>query len=293
MAKDAETPTGRKSAETPKICFVMMPISDVDGYPAGHFREVYAQLIEPAVTQAGYECSLATSTNSAHMIHLDVVTKVATADLCICDMSTNNPNVMFEYGIRQAFDKPTVLIRDSITTRIFDVNGFRDITYDHTLRIGNILSARASITKAIEETVAGNADGSQVFSLVKLMQITKAAMPSGDLSPDDARFALLERKLDAIVQAVTPEKIQQPRNLVLNEIANWVDMDKTPSMRVGKTTISFNKNSITVRPGGGMIHRFANMASLEGSDFWKSLSPTAQNDIVRSIATFSPDFSSF
>ena len=32
-----------------KECFVIMPISDVDGYPAGHFNEVYTELIKPAV----------------------------------------------------------------------------------------------------------------------------------------------------------------------------------------------------------------------------------------------------
>lgn len=122
-----------------KSCFVIMPISDVDGYPIGHFNEVYQQLIKPAVEASGYECSLASSTSSAHMIQLEVVTKVATAGLCICDLSTNNPNVLFEYGIRQAFDLPTVLIKDDKTRRIFDLSGFRDIEYDHNLRIANIL----------------------------------------------------------------------------------------------------------------------------------------------------------
>jgi hypothetical protein len=96
------------------------------------------------------------------MIQLDVVTKVATADLCICDLSTNNPNVMFEYGIRQAFDKPTVLIKDDRTRRIFDLSGFRDIEYDHTLRIANTLAAREQITKASPTAL------SQISSPIKL-----------------------------------------------------------------------------------------------------------------------------
>lgn len=104
MAKNrVDTETHTQSGEAVKTCFVMMPVSDVDGCRPGHFREVYEGLIAPAVTDAGYECTLATSKSSAHMIQLDVVTKVVTADLCICDLSTNNPNVLFEYGIRQAF----------------------------------------------------------------------------------------------------------------------------------------------------------------------------------------------
>jgi hypothetical protein len=201
MAKATEK-SDEVTSEARKTCFVMMPISDADGYPEGHFKEVYDELIFPAVDEAGYDCVLATSTGSAHMIQLEVVTKIATAPLCICDLSTNNPNVLFEYGLRQAFDLPTVLIKDNRTRRIFDLSGFRDIEYDHTLRIANILKSRRSIVTAINDTVAGSTDGQQVFSLVKLMNLTKAALPQGDIDPKDARFALLERKLDGIASAV-------------------------------------------------------------------------------------------
>lgn len=179
-----------------KTCFVIMPISDVEGYPPGHFKEVYDQLILPSVIEAGYECHLATTTSSAHMIQLEVVTKVATADLCICDLSNSNPNVLFEYGLRQAFDKPTVLLKDDKTRRIFDLSGFRDIEYDHTLRISNILKTRSDILKAIKDTTEGATDASQIFSLVKLMRLTKASIPAGDMKPETAQFELLSRKIE-------------------------------------------------------------------------------------------------
>lgn len=177
----------------------MMPISDVEGYPAGHFNEVYQQLILPAVEEAGYECHRADSTSSAHMIQLEIVTQAATADLCICDLSTANPNVLFEYGIRQAFDKPTVLIRDDRTRRLFDVIGFRDIEYDANLRIANILTARQRITTAIADTMAGNEDERQVFSLVKLMHLSRAAsLPSANLDPVQAQVQLLSKQIDSL-----------------------------------------------------------------------------------------------
>ncbi|NTH66575.1 hypothetical protein G6K88_21985 [Agrobacterium rhizogenes] len=212
----------------PKTCFVMMPISDVDGYPSGHFDEVYKQLIVPAVTAAGYECELATSTNSAHMIQLEVVTKVATADLCICDLSTNNPNVLFEYGIRQAFDKPTVLIKDDKTRRLFDLSGFRDIEYDHSLRIAKTLETRTLIGRSIVDTVNGSKDGSQVFSLVKLMQLTKAALPTGQIDTQDARFALLNEKLDRLARSISPPPPPRPPELDLlnNALAPGIGLRK-------------------------------------------------------------------
>lgn len=190
----------RESAEEkPKSCFVMMPISDVVGYPLGHFKDVYEQVIRPAVEAAGYKSELATSTNSAHMIQLDIIQKVATADLCICDLSTNNPNVLFEYGIRQAFDKPTVLIKDDRTDRLFDISGFRCVDYKHSLRITEAKEAIVQITSAIVDTV--NAVGTdQIFSLVKLMQLSKASMPGTEISKEDARYELLSGQMKLILQ---------------------------------------------------------------------------------------------
>ena len=39
-----------------KKCFVIMPISDADGYDKGHFNRVYEYLIKPACEEAGFDC---------------------------------------------------------------------------------------------------------------------------------------------------------------------------------------------------------------------------------------------
>ena len=41
--------------EYKKKCFVIMPISDAEGYDKGHFTRVYEHLIKPAVIEAGFE----------------------------------------------------------------------------------------------------------------------------------------------------------------------------------------------------------------------------------------------
>lgn len=268
-----------------KTCFVMMPISDVDGYPAGHFSEVYNQLIQPAVSAAGYECVLATSTSAAHMIQLEVVTRVATADLCICDLSTNNPNVLFEYGIRQAFDLPTVLIKDDRTRRIFDLNGFRDIEYDHTLRIAKTLSTRSAITKAIEHTVESAGDETQVFSLVKLMKLTKAALPTGEVSQSDARFTLIEKKLDSLSSFLQTGSVERR-----------MEDKREPSLMHFKNgyLVRFNTDSVRVtdrNTSKGTV--YTDQPSLEASDFWHSLSENARQKVLERIDSESPNLMPF
>lgn len=269
--------------QTSKNCFVIMPISDAEGYPVGHFNEVYKQLIEPAVNAAGYECSLATSTSAAHMIQLEVVTKVATADLCICDLSTNNPNVLFEYGIRQAFDKPTVLIKDDKTRRIFDLSGFRDIEYDHTLRIANTLNAREAIANAIADTVNGAEDEEQVFSLVNLMKLTKAALPSGEVSQDYARFALLEKKIDSLASQLTVEK----------KPSYFTNSGGRVRYKSGYEVLFSSDALQVVHSEHGYKKTFHSQPELETSPLWQDLSSAGRESLLNHIREKSPDFLPF
>ena len=42
-------------SEDQKECFVIMPISDAEGYDKGHFTRVYYDIIKPAVESAGHK----------------------------------------------------------------------------------------------------------------------------------------------------------------------------------------------------------------------------------------------
>lgn len=53
----------------------------------------------------------------------------------MCDVSERNPNVLFELGMRLAFDKPTVIIKDDITNNCFDIQGIKYIPYPRHLQI--------------------------------------------------------------------------------------------------------------------------------------------------------------
>ncbi len=190
-----------------------MPISDAEGYPAGHFTEVYSELIKPAVESAGYTPTRADEVVSSNMIHIDVISKIVHADLCVCDLSSKNPNVMFEYGIRQAFDKPTVLIKDTSTTRIFDLSGFRDIEYDTSLRVGNILKKRNEIKDAILETIQNQGTDGNVFSLVSLLGLANAAqIPTSNADPEAAQFQIIMKQISALQEIINSKIISNDSN---------------------------------------------------------------------------------
>ncbi len=54
--------------------------------------------------------------------------------IVVCDISARNANVMFELGMRLAFDKPTVIIKDERTPYSFDISSIEHLDYPSDLR---------------------------------------------------------------------------------------------------------------------------------------------------------------
>jgi len=155
-----------------KTCFVIMPIADMHGYESRHFDRVYSHIIKPACANAGFAPIRADEVSSSNLIVLDILRRIVECDIAICDLSGRNPNVMYELGLRQAFNKKTVLIKDDKTISPFDVQAFRYCEYDTNLRIDNAFNNISSITKALKSTSA--ADESDVNSIVQLLKIQPA-----------------------------------------------------------------------------------------------------------------------
>ena len=72
--------------------------------------------------------------------------------MAICDMSSRNPNVFYELGLRHAFNLKTTLIKDKKTSRAFDIAGLRSVEYDESLRVDEVEKAIKAIAEAIKET---------------------------------------------------------------------------------------------------------------------------------------------
>ncbi|MBK8557366.1 MAG: hypothetical protein IPL65_17095 [Lewinellaceae bacterium] len=77
-------------------CFVIMPFSDPEGYAPGHFQLVYDLLYVPACEEAGYKAYRADDSSSSDLIHFAYVAAVVDSPMAICDLSSHNPNVLFE-----------------------------------------------------------------------------------------------------------------------------------------------------------------------------------------------------
>lgn len=159
-----------------KNCFVIMPIADCDGYEKGHFAHVYDDIIKPAIDKTEFTAIRADEVKETNFIHLDILKKLIDAPIAVCDLSTRNPNVLFELGIRQAFDKPVVLIQEKGTPKIFDIAPLRYLEYSEEMKYHEVLESQKSLQEAIEATKAAEGDSGNINSIVKLMALSSPAI---------------------------------------------------------------------------------------------------------------------
>jgi hypothetical protein len=152
-----------------------MPIGDVDGYESGHFAHVYNDIIKPAVNKTEFTPRRADEVKETNFIHLDILTKLIEASMAICDLSSRNPNVLFELGIRQAFDKPVVLIQEKGTPKIFDIGPLRYLEYSKDMKYHEVLKTQAELQEAIQATKAAVGGHGNINSIVRLMALSSPA----------------------------------------------------------------------------------------------------------------------
>jgi len=161
------------SSNTGLRCFAIMPF--VEREPArsrGFFDEVLRALIAPAGREAGFEV-LTANREGSDVIHATIVNQLLDADLVVADLTENNPNVLFELGLRIAEDKPIALIRAKGTPPIFDVdNMLRVFEYDGNLWSSSIDHDRPRLTDHIK-AAWDNRDSNLTF--MKILRERKTA----------------------------------------------------------------------------------------------------------------------
>ena len=101
------------------MCGIIMPISEIDNCSAEHWVEVQS-ILRDVIKSADFEPNLVSDADDVGIIQKRIVQNVYSNEIVVCDVSGKNPNVMFELGMRLAFDKPTIIIKDDFTNYSFD-----------------------------------------------------------------------------------------------------------------------------------------------------------------------------
>lgn len=207
-----------------KTCFVIMPFSDPEGYERGHFRSIYEYTFVPAIRAAGYEPLRIDDNSVSNLIHGKMMDELINATMVLCDLSTNNPNVLYELGIRHAYDKPVVLVQEMGQKRIFDIGSITSVEYHPTRLYEEVVEDQKKITKAILDT----ASEKKKYSIMSLVALQSATPTSGEAVTSGEQMEYLLREVSRMsrkVDGLEKKVIDMPASV---EITKYNGSSHTP-----------------------------------------------------------------
>lgn len=166
-------------------CGVIMPISEIDGCDEQHWREVKSIVFE-VITNAGFKPDLVSDAEDIGIIQKRIIQNIYQNPLIVCDVSGKNPNVMFELGLRLAFDKPTIIIKDDKTNYSFDTAQIEHLTYPRDLRYLKIIEFREKLKSKILGTYDKSQNDSTYTTFLKNFgEFTIPKLDTKEVSKED------------------------------------------------------------------------------------------------------------
>lgn len=152
------------------LCFVLMPFGRKPGAAGAtiNFDAVYADLIGPAIIDAGLEPLRADEEQAGGVIHKPMFERLILCDYAVADLTGANANVFYELGLRHAVKPAATLLTFATGAALpFDVAPLRALPY--TLgpdgRPANVAADRKALTQRIVAARARPTD-SPVFQMV-------------------------------------------------------------------------------------------------------------------------------
>lgn len=227
--------------ENLKIGYIM-PIAKTEGYPESHWLDV-KQILDDTVKSIGIkDARIVSDGGEITTIHSRIVSNLYNNDIVICDVSSRNPNVMFELGMRIAFDKPVIIIKDEVTNYCFDAGTIEHLSYPKDLRHGLINDFKivlcSKITAAFERYLKDKDD--------KISPILKnfGSFDKGDVKIDalSANEALIQ-DIRSIKETLVKIQMKSGFSEVIPNIEGLSEKNYITRRTTGQLRVNLNKFS--------------------------------------------------
>lgn len=232
----AERKKDSDQASEKQRCLVIMPFSDPNGYESGHFRKIYDHILVPAIAMAGYLPHRIDENTESTMIHGKLLDELINAPMVLCDLSSKNPNVLYELGIRHAFDKPVVLVQEKGQDRIFDIAGLTTVEYRKARLYDEVLDDQKAIAESIRQTATA-----KKYSIMSLVHLDPAKVNTSEhiTQEDRMMFAISElnrqmNRMEEQIAKIQPQTSAFRRGDSVDSM--WVNVPEKARMEIVRQT---------------------------------------------------------
>lgn len=230
---------------------LVMPISPIEDCSAEHWQEVKYILTEAMdqISDYNVKVTLVSDADDIGVIQKRIIHNIYNSDVIICDVSCKNANVMFELGMRLAFDRPTVIIKDERTSYSFDTQVIEHLSYPRDLRFSRMVEFKAQLAKrvlATYEKSQKDPDSSvflKNFGQFKVAELNETSVTSEKL--------LIEMVAD-LQNQVTRINTKINRLTQNNEetaITNVIDIRDEYNIAIESIVTNFGVDPLDLKPG--------------------------------------------
>ncbi len=174
------------------VCFVVMGFGKKTDLATGRELDLdksYNSIIKPAVLAADYQCIRADEVQQSGMIDVPMYKLLYEAELVVADLSTTNPNAIFELGVRYALKpRATIIIAESKFAIPFDATHIAINRYEHlgsSIDYAEAIRMQNVVTRLIA-ALPGNPDpDSPVYTILHglnaptMIEVAAAAAKAG------------------------------------------------------------------------------------------------------------------
>ena len=197
-------------------CGIIMPISSIDGCTEQHWTDV-KEILTSAIIDSGFEANLVSNAADVGIIQKTIIQNIYDNPILVCDVSGKNPNVMFELGMRLAFDKPTIIVIDDKTPYSFDTSPIEHLAYPRDLRFNKIVDFKRELSDKISATVKKSKEDNKFSTFLKHFgTFTVAKLDTKEVSREDYILGEL-RDMKFTMQKFIPRDFYQKQNFFDNE----------------------------------------------------------------------------
>jgi hypothetical protein len=242
-------------------CGIVMPISAIGECNEGHWTEVFG-IITEALEPVGFKARMVSGADEVTIIQKTIIQNLYDDPVVLVDVSERNPNVMFELGIRLAFDKPTIIIKDDRTPFIFDTEIIEHLEYPRDLRFSRIVEFKRRLAEKVLATHQKRmADSSYSTFLRHFGEFKVASIDHKEVSGQDyiiAKLGELEKTVFSITAPFAPS-----RRPIAYPAGNEVDiccgpLDESDIERLRVTMTKDEKiRSVRIVSVGDHLHLYA------------------------------------
>lgn len=188
-----------------ELCGIVRPIAAWDNCEPDHWahmQDIFAEACE----EAGYFARLVSEAAGPSVIQADIVRNLYSDPVTICDVSGRNPNVMFELGMRVAFQKPVVVVVDDVTPFSFDISPMRHVRYQRDREYKSIVRFKKELVDALRDAEGTSGYLSQ-FGKIHVTNIDNQTVSIDELADNLAsltgQVSAIGRKIERMTVSAT------------------------------------------------------------------------------------------